>query len=609
MSDMLPDNYALTKRLQELERRLAALEQRPTTAGALDEFGTDDLGDMRAGRFLALSSGVNPSDPDAVGVFMSAAGETIGNMNANIGGVYNGNLEFYMDAITGKAGFANGSGSIDQDGIKTEGLSYGLDMHATSPANGEERYGHVEMIVEGPNQTPSASFTDESSTTGANLVVNGDFETGSLSNWTEVVTSGKWSAQSVTVNSGAYAARALIDSAVISGKSYLDSDLITVTGGNCYRLNLFLKMVSGAGNATAFLMWKNDGTFVAGAQISSMRNWSGYEISGLAPAGATNVKVRIIINHIAGTVSEYYFDDITLFQLNQFKRIHFFPRLTYQDELSARAILSSKRSLFSPPIYPNLALSASATGLSVGNYSYCYTFYDTYGETPGGPTGDITTTSANRNVVVSNIKPGPPGTVGRKIYRTWVGAGGNTFSLLTTIANNSGIASYTDSTPDASLGALKAYPAVNTTLSRKLYPSGATILGRLFIWDDGISNSIVALSSAYTGYATGADNPNRYRCMIADVLLGPGTYNVAFFGIKTPGSGIINIYVDDQLLVSGVDMYSASNVYNFFNCTSNFVTTEPGIFHVQIAVMGANGSATAFGVYISQLAFRISSLN
>lgn len=80
------------------------------------------------------------------------------------------------------------------------------------------------------------------------------------------------------------------------------------------------------------------------------------------------------------------------------------------------------------------------------------TIYTDNASSPGGtlPPSTNTTGTAMQKIPVTAIPIGPTGTTARNLYRRFNGAG--TFKLVTTIANNTAT-TYTDSVPNASLGA------------------------------------------------------------------------------------------------------------------------------------------------------------
>ncbi len=113
------------------------------------------------------------------------------------------------------------------------------------------------------------------------------------------------------------------------------------------------------------------------------------------------------------------------------------------------------------PTAPTLALAAGS-GLGIGTYIYQVTFVNVLGETIGGTSASITTTSGNQQVTLTAIPTGPGGVSARKIYRTAVGGSAGTEKLVTTIADNT-TTTYTDSTADGSLGT--SVPGLNTAVA------------------------------------------------------------------------------------------------------------------------------------------------
>jgi hypothetical protein len=109
---------------------------------------------------------------------------------------------------------------------------------------------------------------------------------------------------------------------------------------------------------------------------------------------------------------------------------------------------------------PPIAAVGSATGLT-GEYSYLVTFVTADGETEAGVASN-SITLANQKGNLSSIPISPCRSVtSRKIYRT--AAGGSTYGLLTTIADNTTTTLVGDSTGDGSLGA--APPTIVTAVT------------------------------------------------------------------------------------------------------------------------------------------------
>ena len=75
------------------------------------------LGVMRAGEFLALSDGEDPQDTDGTGTFISALGRTFASKLYHIGGVFNGDLKWGANAITGELEAGDGAVNLTANGL------------------------------------------------------------------------------------------------------------------------------------------------------------------------------------------------------------------------------------------------------------------------------------------------------------------------------------------------------------------------------------------------------------------------------------------------------------------------------------------------------------
>jgi uncharacterized phiE125 gp8 family phage protein len=120
------------------------------------------------------------------------------------------------------------------------------------------------------------------------------------------------------------------------------------------------------------------------------------------------------------------------------------------------------------PPAPSVALAAPAVPGNVdnGTHRYRVTFVTADGETNGGDISDVVTVAdktVNGQVALTNIPIGGSAVTSRKLYRTE--AGGSTYLLLATIANNVAT-TYTDNIADAALGA--QVPSTNTTADAEL---------------------------------------------------------------------------------------------------------------------------------------------
>jgi len=127
----------------------------------------------------------------------------------------------------------------------------------------------------------------------------------------------------------------------------------------------------------------------------------------------------------------------------------------------------------SPPAAPTLALAAG-TELGIGIYQYAIAFMATNGETTPGTQAEVTTTTDNQRVQLSNIPIGPSGTTTRRIYRSAVGGGQK--QLVASIDDNV-TTSYLDQISDGGLGANA--PVLNTSGSAGTWQTANINLGDL----------------------------------------------------------------------------------------------------------------------------------
>lgn len=115
-----------------------------------------------------------------------------------------------------------------------------------------------------------------------------------------------------------------------------------------------------------------------------------------------------------------------------------------------------------PPGVVTATLGAGAGSVDNGVHRYAAVFVTADGTTQLGSVGDAVTVAdktINGIVELTGVPIGGSLVTSRRIYRTM--AGGTTFYLLTTLANNTATI-YTDNTADVALGA--SAPLTNTTL-------------------------------------------------------------------------------------------------------------------------------------------------
>ena len=216
--------------VDDLRKAQAALQSRSVSGGQLSDI-TANAGDISAGRFLALSSGSEPT-VDGTGAFLSADGETFDDGKVyHVGGVNEGRLMFGLRAEDGAGVFAGGEGLIDADGMHVTGLRNAFDLYATDPDGNNPRRGVLEMFYPEGSTIPALRLRFEDMTPVTELVVNGDFETGDSTGWTGSVSGAStWAVESD--GAGGYRGK-LLRSGTDAGS--VQSDSMTVTAGNRYR--------------------------------------------------------------------------------------------------------------------------------------------------------------------------------------------------------------------------------------------------------------------------------------------------------------------------------------------------------------------------------------
>lgn len=221
-----PDN--ILERLEKLERQVQTLLTRDTNLDRMSDL-TPDGGDIRAGRFLALSAGDEPTGSDAIGSFMSADGESFGGTIYHMGGVNGGTIQWGANSTTGK--FQAGAGAV---GIDANGISI----------NGSDTPGLVNSITWSPCGPTGAVQIYADSTNGYLTIGNGASR--NISDAAITIVNGAWviTAESITISGGAISPVTSYVKVDTQGSAATD-DLTSITGGMDGQL-LVLRSVSAA---------------------------------------------------------------------------------------------------------------------------------------------------------------------------------------------------------------------------------------------------------------------------------------------------------------------------------------------------------------------------
>lgn len=141
-------------------------------------------------------------------------------------------------------------------------------------------------------------------------------------------------------------------------------------------------------------------------------------------------------------------------------KMQFWPRADISYTLIFDGYVRLMPDLVDRPMAP-LTADDGAGLLSAGAYQWKVTFVTASGETEGGAPSTSLTLAVSHKAALTNVGTSPCRSVtSRKIYRT--AAGGTEFKLAGTISDNT-TTTFSDNTPDASLGATAPTVAGATT--------------------------------------------------------------------------------------------------------------------------------------------------
>lgn len=221
------------------------------------------------------------------------------------------------------------------------------------------------------------------------------------------------------------------------------------------------------------------------------------------------------------------------------------------------------------PTAPTAADSGSAGNPLAGTYEYAISFTTTDGETAPGPSSTPITTASARQINLTAIPLGGPGTVGRKIYRQRDGGG---YKFVATLANNTTVI-YTDNIAEGALGAapLEDSTAEAITATGEAESPGAdynALVGTITQLTD-ITDGVTSVTNT-TAFIGGADEEDMEE--FRDRLLG---------FVRAPHTGSKADLELWALEITGVEQATA-----FENDNLGVVT--PG--HATTRISGPNGS-------------------
>lgn len=101
----------------------------------------------------------------------------------------------------------------------------------------------------------------------------------------------------------------------------------------------------------------------------------------------------------------------------------------------------------------------------------------------------------------------------------------------------------------------------------------------------------------YTQYTAPADG-NEFS---ASFFIKAGTYTINILCRKLPSCGIFDLYVDDAVLISGIDLYRSAGLGNVvLTYTGNVIATS-GYHKLAIRTNGKNASSTGYDITLTKL--------
>jgi len=290
--NLLMDPTDLRNEVYELKQRILSLERAVLEFNELAE-AAPRMGDQRAGRFLALSAGSEPTEADAIGTFISSDGESFGGTIYHIGGTKLGVLTWGANSLTAQLMAGMGAVILDENGIKIGKVGTFLEFDNGSVI------GAIELIPGYGTGFVSFKYIEKT-------VTNPGFENG-LTGWTTWY--GSPTASSAYAHGGIYSLRMATNDEIASGfisvseRDGLLSFWMYPTATDCAVEAAIICYTSG----DVLLGWANAiGPGIAGTDINY---WQKFLLVGHYPA--TTAKVRIYFKLAAGS-APVYIDDVRL---------------------------------------------------------------------------------------------------------------------------------------------------------------------------------------------------------------------------------------------------------------------------------------------------------
>jgi hypothetical protein len=258
-----------------------------------------------------------------------------------------------------------------------------------------------------------------------------------------------------------------------------------------------------------------------------------------------------------------------------------------------------------PANAPTVAVNNTAGNLN-GTYRYAVTFVTATGETQVSNVS-ASVNPVNQQVNLTNIPTGSSNVIARKIYRTT--AGGFNLRLVTTINDNT-TTTYTDNTPNSSLGAYA--PAYNTTggafylndeLSLYLGDPNAgsnVLLGyqagknSYDSWNGAYYNTFIGTQAGFSN-TTGSNNSAVGRRALYSNTTGGDNTAVGLYALYSNTNGIFNSALGSSALSSNTsgNYNSAVGTWALLLNTTGYENSALGVYAGSYIADGSTANQTS----------------
>lgn len=295
-----------------------------------------DLGSITSGEFIApadTSTAANPTDTGFTGAAMGGNGWTFDGTIYQFVAVLLGVLQVGFNNL-GQFLAAGGEYTIDSTGTLSDGLSF---LHRfTATYGGVTRQAYFGMTVpDGESQPSFRIYYNEPA--ASNLVLNGSFESGDETSWTDTNTS--WS----VVADSTYTYAAQHDNTDTGCPPTLTQD-IAISASTTYAFQFYSKLTSGDYPAAVSLIWKDGGASVLRTDTIIGGSGTSWTYKGgvyTSPATAATVTISVHSGEIFSDCSVTAFE---LYLLTSYSSMDF-----YDSKIKIDSIPSKPVNLFGLP--------------------------------------------------------------------------------------------------------------------------------------------------------------------------------------------------------------------------------------------------------------------